>query len=918
MNAPSQQTEQDYCPNCTKAGLPLLPLRYAVARNDSKVKAKAPVLAAPFGEGIHNIALPEELARYTLRTLRAGFLYVFNEKRGTWSAYEVEDDGRLLEFPFLDKSPPPVDEDAPKAVCSRHGDPSIAKCIIIKDAHKAGNLWLSFTTTAWTPALKQLHRQRAYREKHMRRIDLAQWVGGQGLQTQPHLESLSQAKARVAEFNVPPTPVENSTSVAEGEVMLPTLFITSYRAYAFSLVRFISCANDQESFLLAAQQTGERGKTVAGSHGPYPPGMVALDDPSGIAMDLASLMNERLAEFMLRSDIRRPLTVSTAIGSLEEAIRNNAELELVRTVRDKAALEQEYWRKIAWKTGEGPVDPVRYQAETQHQRNMRDDPSYRAEWGRKVDQAQEAALAQLTEQDFQDAADSAWAKYHRKLQDGQPGKWQKGTYQPELKAFDKAVIVPLSRAHVAWLTSDKMRMYMVCNHDPEEPASGVAYCDTVLLCIQDTQAISINAAQYAKWLSAATVDDGNLLLRAISLNQAKVVEALSSGSGITIDGLATMPWGSLLDGYSRALEQLPASQQSTPARLLVAVAGPLMTALDMIVHQGARPLVIGLGLVGRTPVVHTRLRGTLDQAIDDLVDRMVRANPELGQLDRDRLRTRLRNQSAGQRRTTRARGPGTRGMNDFQIVVRQLAVEEVTGRMSEREQLRRAGQAVMSFDEWQRSSYSRWRTMTQGINGSIVGVLLSVWSLKSLAKALDESTQQAGRENKWRYSAAILGVVAAVSDGLHRVLENARQAGSRLATRMNELWGRLLGVVGRAFGFAAAVIFAFWDAKNSFDSFGRGEVGMGILYAVSGSFSVLAFAALAGWLGPLIFGLSATGVGIVLAAIAIAAAVLIAWLKDDKLEAWMRRCWFGTAGEGGFKTQEEEMAELDALLKAGD
>lgn len=82
--------------------------------------------------------------------------------------------------------------------------------------------------------------------------------------------------------------------------------------------------------------------------------------------------------------------------------------------------------------------------------------------------------------------------------------------------------------------------------------------------------------------------------------------------------------------------------------------------------------------------------------------------------------------------------------------------------------------------------------------------------------------------------------------------------------------------------------------------------------------SVLAFAALAGWLGQLIFGLSATGVGIVLAAIAIAAAVLIAWLKDDKLEAWMRRCRFGTAGEGGFKTQEEEMAELDALLKAGD
>ncbi|MEN1929518.1 hypothetical protein WCE37_11060 [Luteimonas sp. MJ250] len=39
--------------------------------------------------------------------------------------------------------------------------------------------------------------------------------------------------------------------------------------------------------------------------------------------------------------------------------------------------------------------------------------------------------------------------------------------------------------------------------------------------------------------------------------------------------------------------------------------------------------------------------------------------------------------------------------------------------------------------------------------------------------------------------------------------------------------------------------------------------------------------------------------------------------KCDKLEAWMRRCWFGTAGSERFGSQQEEMAELDALLKAG-
>ena len=68
---------------------------------------------------------------------------------------------------------------------------------------------------------------------------------------------------------------------------------------------------------------------------------------------------------------------------------------------------------------------------------------------------------------------------------------------------------------------------------------------------------------------------------------------------------------------------------------------------------------------------------------------------------------------------------------------------------------------------------------------------------------------------------------------------------------------------------------------------------MGALYVVSAISGGGAFAVLAGWFGPLIFGLSATSVGIVLAAIAILVAALIILFKDDKLEAWMRRCWFG-------------------------
>src|SRR5690606_10458160 len=94
--------------------------------------------------------------------------------------------------------------------------------------------------------------------------------------------------------------------------------------------------------------------------------------------------------------------------------------------------------------------------------------------------------------------------------------------------------------------------------------------------------------------------------------------------------VGTLRWGFLLDGYNRAVQQLPASQQNTPKPLLMAVAGPMMTSLDRALTRGIGPLVVGLGLVARQPVAFTQLTGTLEQAVDDLVERMVRANPELG------------------------------------------------------------------------------------------------------------------------------------------------------------------------------------------------------------------------------------------------------------------------------------------------
>ena len=276
----------------------------------------------------------------------------------------------------------------------------------------------------------------------LRRIDVGAWVKSQG-EMQPNLGSLSNLTAQVAEFALPlpsgglgesdaeraarhernEARVSNyarrrEQAIREGrdppeevpeiELAQVTVVGKPYPAFDFSLADFQNSAGTAGQFQQDALQAGELGRAAGGSPGPYPPAMVALEDPAGVAMDLASLMNVRLSEFMMQPSLKRPLAVSALVSSLEEAVRNSAELDLVKTAQDSAVSDLEYWRAIPWTTGEGPRDPARYRMETQHHERMQRDPAYRAEWDRKVEQAREDALSKLTDQDLQEAADSAW------------------------------------------------------------------------------------------------------------------------------------------------------------------------------------------------------------------------------------------------------------------------------------------------------------------------------------------------------------------------------------------------------------------------------------------------------------------------------------------------------------------------------
>lgn len=87
--------------------------------------------------------------------------------------------------------------------------------------------------------------------------------------------------------------------------------------------------------------------------------------------------------------------------------------------------------------------------------------------------------------------------------------------------------------------------------------------------------------------------------------------------------------------------------------------------------------------------------------------------------------------------------------------------------------------------------------------------------------------------------------------------------------------------------------------------------GMVVLY---GSFVVLGLSAAvvltvfatSAWVGP---------VALVLVALLIAVAVLIEYFKDNKIQEWMKRCyWGGVGGVEKYKDLANEMAELEKAV----
>lgn len=133
------------CDDCNASGVAIMPVRYAVVP-----KTLTPALPGwAGGDRIKDVPTGGE-HHYALRTLRAGFVYLFYAKNAfganLWETYAITQDGLLIKQPT-----PAMAKPAAKISCSRQGhNDARLRHIVIQRPEKCGPTWIAYSEHAWS------------------------------------------------------------------------------------------------------------------------------------------------------------------------------------------------------------------------------------------------------------------------------------------------------------------------------------------------------------------------------------------------------------------------------------------------------------------------------------------------------------------------------------------------------------------------------------------------------------------------------------------------------------------------------------------------------------------------------------------------------------------------------------------------
>lgn len=540
------------CGFCDKPGLLLYPVRYAIACPAGA--RDVPGLSGNFK--IENAPAEIASAKYTLRGIRTGYLYVYDEKRDRLKAYLVMPGGHLWNFPAELPAPSPKHK---VFACTNPVEEALSMCVNVEHSDKdpAGMLWLGWSNSAWTPALIKKIKGVEWRRKHMRVINIPQMVtGGRNV----HNGEFAASASAVSHF-------------AMNEKQMRKAFGFSNTPISHETRRH----KQAEKFIKAFQNT------------PIKKGyIVAIDDPVGIANDLSEL-TVPTEHSGFNVEVYRGRIIEEILQSTESAVRQRARNDFDFNLAQRK-IDDQYPQSegLSYSDAQVILDVLKAGGPDKlAKRREAATRKYGADIAAQRRAAEDDAWISLTTIDGKSVLD-------KQKRDAFPAQ-----YKSAIKAYENQGLA-FAQAHVAWLTSVQLREWMNGVHDENNLASGFAYRESFAQCIGKATATSACDQQLSAWLQSADVlDTANLYARAMLFNQADIINAVApqiKGGDIDIKNLLSI--------YKQGMSRLQKGQELRLVDKLVFTAtNSLLKALGKHATRAMRDLtVISLSLLGKTVI----------------------------------------------------------------------------------------------------------------------------------------------------------------------------------------------------------------------------------------------------------------------------------------------------------------------------
>ncbi|MCA8298265.1 hypothetical protein LGN19_31200 [Burkholderia sp. AU30198] len=563
------------CPFCEKKGLPILPIRYGIAPTKTfgtyKVPHPPPDATALLGPAEVPLNVNETV--YTGRTLRPGYLYLFYETHQHWEAYAVDESGILSSVPLVDDKPPGGDrfhED-----CKRDANKlANASVITIQDPGSAGKVWFGFSDAWWTKAIRDNNAGLSAKErkKFMRLVDIGAWYnhGTPGAPQPEHAFQIYQVDMIVAE-------------------------------YAMTLLDEVSALR-WSPFLCRDILSATTLKKVCDGLAPAKGLVLALQDPAGIAQEIPAYMNARWEGFS--DQWKRPTDLDTNLTNLQAAVERQAEMNLYNS---RVRKSQDDYNQLVNSGG------TAFLLE-----------SYRKQMQPLLD---EAKKVKFTAADLEHARKEGWGKYG-KLISPNLRKTYREQYEKASDDYDNRIMLPLAKAHVAWMRSAGMTTVFDYHFDAKDINTGVGFTALFAACVMGTGGYAPCVKLYDEWLHGGMAAH-NLIWRSLFFNHPELkahASEVSAGAqkddGKTADTANHLPnpgkWAKLFSLYKTVISKLKMAGENAYKTIdskntlpeLIVELGPRMVAAIKERNPASEDLKTVLGMHAGMPVQRLQVVGT--------------------------------------------------------------------------------------------------------------------------------------------------------------------------------------------------------------------------------------------------------------------------------------------------------------------